>query len=107
MLSLRCGNAERLARNRDHLAQRGETAKRLQLDLADALAGEAQTATDVLERLRIAAVEAVAEGEHLPLAVGERPERLRQSLAAQRYLDLLLGEGVLARDEIAEDGVLL
>src|SRR5207247_2202711 len=51
--------------------------------------------------------EAVAEHEHLPLAVAERRERLLERLAAQRELDLLLGQRALAGDEVAEDGVLL
>src|SRR2546429_4060363 len=49
----------------------------------------------------------VAELEHVPLPVGERSERGRERLAAQRDLDLVLGERPVARDEVAEDGVLL
>ena len=65
-----------------------------------------RTAVDLLERLRLV-VEPVAEHEHTPLALAERGERLLERLAAQRELDLLLGQRPLAGDEVAEDGVLL
>ena len=89
------------------LAERREPAEGLDLDLADALAREAEAAADLLERLRLVVGEAVAEDEHLALAVGEGAQRRGERLAAERELDLLLGERPLAGDEVAQDRVLL
>src|SRR4051812_24843988 len=90
-----------------HLAQRGEAAERLDLDLADALTRETEPAADLLERLRLGVLEPVAQDEDAPLAFGEDGERVRKRLATQRRLDLLLGEWAVALDEVAEDRVLL
>src|SRR5207248_11003573 len=73
-----------------HLAQGRETAKRVELDLAHALAREAEAPADLLERLRLGLVQAVAQLEHLPLALGQRGERLVERLAAKRDFDLVL-----------------
>src|SRR5207253_5651228 len=62
---------------------------------------------DLLERLRLRLVEPVAELEHLPLAVRQRGERLRERLAPKRHLDLVLGKRTIAGDEVAEGRVLL
>ena len=90
-----------------NLAQAGEPSQRFDLDLADALPRQAKPAADLLQRLRLVVVEAVAEHKHLPLALAERSERLLERLAAEGELDLLLGKGTVAGDEVAEDGVLL
>src|SRR5919197_1397782 len=90
-----------------HLTQGRQPAQGLQLDLPDPLAGESQAAADLLEGLRLRVVEAVAEHEHLPLPLVQRGERLRERLGAQRDLDLFLGQGIVAGDEVAEDRVLL
>src|ERR1051326_4215637 len=76
-----------------HLAQVREPAQRLELDLADALAREAQPLADLLERLRLLVDQAVAEYEHLALPVRERLEREHQRLAAQGDLDVLFRGG--------------
>src|SRR5262245_16735147 len=96
-----------LSRHVLHLTQRCEAPERLQLDLTDALAGEPETAPDLLERLRLGVVEAVTQRQDLTLALLERAQRGRQRLRAKRDLDLLLRQRVVARDEVAEDRVLL
>src|SRR5215467_9925907 len=52
-----------LRRHGLHLAQRREASERFQLDLSDALAGEPEATADLLERLRLRVVEAVAKNE--------------------------------------------
>src|SRR4051794_31739523 len=90
-----------------HLAQRGQAAERLDLDLADALARETEPAADLLERLRLGVLEPVAQDEHPSLALREDGERRCQRLAAQRGLDLFLRERAVALDEVPEGRVLL
>ena len=85
-----------------HLAEVRETAEGVELDLAHALAREAETLADLLERLRLLVDEPVAQDEHLPLALGQRLERDGESLAAERALDALLGQRLVAGDEVAE-----
>src|SRR5438034_6572633 len=91
------------AGDRLHLAQARETLEGLGLDLAHALARQAEPPADLLEGLRLGVVEPVAEDQHLALALRERCERLCEGLAAERDLDLLVGERPVAGDEIAED----
>src|SRR5439155_17899159 len=105
-----CGARSRraaLVRDGLNLAQVREPSERFDLDLADALPCQAEPAADLLERLRLVVVEAVAEHEHHPLTLAERGERLLQRLAAQGDFDLLLGQRPLPGDEVAEKGVLL
>src|SRR3954469_15968655 len=78
------------ARDGLHLAQSRETLERFGLDLTHALPGQPEAAPDVLERLRIGVVEAVAQDQDLPLAVSQGRQRLSQCLAAQRDLDLFV-----------------
>src|SRR5262249_36049038 len=59
-----------------------ELLERVVLDLADALARDAQRASDLLERPRRAAVEAEAELDHLTLARRQRAERVLDVLTA-------------------------
>src|SRR5215210_2077905 len=75
-----------------HLAQSRETLERLGLDLTHALASQPEAAADVLQRLGIGVVQAVAEDQDLPLAVSQSRQGLGEGLAAQRDLDLLVGE---------------
>src|SRR5256714_14441078 len=89
------------AGDRLHLAQARETLERFGLDLAHALARQAEAPADFLERLRLGVVEPVAEDQHLPLALGERRKGLGERLAAQRDLDLLVGKRALAGDEVS------
>src|SRR5919204_5945124 len=96
-----------LQRDGLHFTQFREALERLGLDLTDALARQAEPAADLLECLRLRVGEPVAQDDHLPLALREGRERLRESLAAERVLDLLLGQRVVVRDEVAEHGVLL
>ena len=88
-------------------ADKREPAKRLDLDLPDTLSGQAEMPADLLERAGIAAVEAVAEDDHLAFAVGKVAERPTKRLAAEMELDSLFGERVVTRDEVAECGVVL
>src|SRR5512132_234173 len=74
-----------------HLSKLRETAQGMHLDLAHSLSGEAQRTADLLERLRLRAAQAVAQADHLALAVGERCQPADESLAAERDLDLVLG----------------
>src|SRR5919201_3010194 len=96
-----------LRRDGLHFAQRSKAPERVELDLAHALAGGPEPPPDLLERLRLGVVEPVAKLEHAPFPIRERRERGGQSLAAQRDLDLVLGERPVAGDEVPEDRVLL
>src|ERR1700758_4066581 len=97
----------RRAERRD-LALAGQTLQRLQLDLPNALARDSHLAADLLERLRVGvAVHAVAELDHLLLAVGQPLDRAPQRLLAQAENDLLLDVAGLVGDELAERGVAL
>src|SRR5438105_2535080 len=98
--------SERETGDRLHLAQARETLERLGLDLTHALARQAEPPADLLEGLRLGVVEPVAEDQHLALALRERRKSLCESLAAERDLDLLVGQRPVTGDEIAEDGVL-
>src|SRR5438067_7505253 len=76
----RCGCSEDqrwglLASDRFHLAQSSKAPERVVLDLADSLAGQSEPPADLLERLRLGVVEAVAEDQDLPFTVSQRGER--------------------------------
>src|SRR5947199_3392329 len=68
------------------LGQGLELLQRVVLDLADALARDAERAADLLERARLPAGEAEAELDHLALALGQRVERGLDVLAPEREL---------------------
>src|SRR5580765_1833678 len=76
---------------RFHLSELRETAQRVHFDLPDALAGEPQRSADLFERLRLEVCEAVAEADHLPLALRKGGEAADESLTAQCDLHLVLG----------------
>src|SRR5207237_8049909 len=85
-----------------------EFLERVVLDLADALAGDAERASHLFERARLLAGKAEAQLDHLALALGQRSQRQLDVLAAQRErggverrLRLLVG------DEVAERGLLV
>src|SRR5205085_1554448 len=61
-----------------------ELLQRVVLDLADALARDAEGATDLLERARLLALEPEAKLDHLPLTLRERRERVLDVPASQR-----------------------
>ena len=75
--------ASRLALHGLHLVRDREAAERVELDLADALPGQAEPTADLLERPRLVAVDAVAQGHDLALALGEPAEGAEQRLAAE------------------------
>src|ERR671934_2889067 len=54
--------------------QRAQLLQALILDLPDALAGDVERSPHLVERPRMLAVQPVAQLEHAPLAVRERPE---------------------------------
>src|SRR5581483_6343473 len=84
------------------LAQCGEPRQRLALELPDALARQVELVADRLERPGLA-LEAEAQLEDAPLALGQRVERLTDVLAAQRLLRLVERIRSLAvGEEIAE-----
>src|SRR3954468_5481312 len=59
-----------------------ELAEGPRLELADSLAGDAEAVADLFERLRLFAVEAEAQGEHVPhtwIQAGERSRHLARA----------------------------
>src|SRR6516162_8091973 len=60
-----------------HLLQRREPPEGLDLDLADALAGDPQVDADLAERPRIGLVQPVAKDDHVAMALRERAKRIR------------------------------
>src|SRR5205807_10612486 len=82
-----------------------ELLQRVVLDLADALARHAERAADLLERARLLALQPEAELDHLPLALGQRLERLLDVLPAQRQRGRVERRlGLVVLDEVAELG---
>src|SRR5262245_55273087 len=79
----------------------------MHFDLANPLARQAERPANLLERLRLQVGEAVAEADHLSLALGESGEAADEGLAAKRDLDLVLRRGPVAGDEVSEDRILL
>src|SRR3954447_8579037 len=63
--------------------------QRVALDLADALAGDAEGATDLLQREWLEAGKAVAQLDHLALALRQRIERPADPLPLQVLARLL------------------
>src|ERR687891_2865374 len=87
--------------NRGEVAQGCEALECLALELADALAREAQLGADCLQRPGLA-LEPEAQLEDAPLPLRKRVERLADALLAQRLLRLVEWVGCLAvREEIA------
>ena len=66
--------------DRFHLVQRRQALQRLDLDLPHALAGQTQPAADLLERLRLRVVEAVAEDHDGTVALRQRVQRVSERL---------------------------
>src|SRR6188508_3024082 len=84
------------------VAQRGEPGERLALELANPFARQVELVADRLQRPRLA-LEAEAELEDPPLALGQRIQRLADALAAQRLLGLVERVGGLAvGEQVAE-----
>src|SRR5262245_11050997 len=87
------------------MTQLGE---RFRLDLADALAGDAELLADLLERAHLAVVEPEAQAHDLPLPVVELLERLDDRLGEQRAGGGGgRGDGGGILDEVAEEAVVL
>src|SRR5215204_6354243 len=100
----RSGNVAQLLR----FGQRLQLLERLVLDLADALACDVERATDLVERARVLAAEAVAQLEHATLAVRQVLERLAQGFLREDLRRALVGRlRALVGDELAELGLLL
>src|SRR5215213_5430641 len=90
------------------LRERLQLLERLVLDLADALARHVERATDLVQRARVLAAEAVAQLEHAALAVGEVLQRLAQRLLGEDLRGALVRRlGPLVGDELTELGLLL
>src|SRR5438105_12657149 len=70
--------------------KRAQLVQALVLDLPDPLAGHVERAAELVERVRVPALEPVAELEYAPLALTERRETPAQLLVAQRRLRRLL-----------------
>src|SRR6185436_3470501 len=96
------GPAERL-----DLARDGEALERRRLDLAYALARDPEPASDLLERLWLLGVKAVAEAEHRLLPFREALQRLVKRRLGQADLDFLLDASLRDADEIADRGVVV
>jgi hypothetical protein len=83
-----------------------ELRQRAGLELADALAGEAEVAADVVERARLAVEQAEAQLEDDPLALRQAGDDVEQLLAGEALRgDLERVVGVAVLDEVAELGV--
>src|SRR4029079_13523963 len=84
-------------------ARVAELAQRLDLDLADPLAGQAELLADFLERPGMPIVEAEAEAEDPLLATVERGEHVLDLLTAHAVRDHVeRRDRVLVGDELAE-----
>src|SRR5262249_36245162 len=90
--------SRRPGRDGDHVAEGREARQRLALQLPHPLAGQVELVTYRLERPRLA-LEAEAQLEDPPLALGQRVERLPDALPAQRLLCLVERIGRLAVGE--------
>ena len=87
------------------LGERAELAQRVLLDLARALARQAEHPPDVVERPWLLAEEAVAQLDDPPLAVGEVLERLGEPLRVERLGGRVeRRDGVVVGDQVAEFG---
>ncbi len=85
-----------------------ELAQRLIFDLTDALARDFERASDIVECARLLAVEAVAQLEHAPLAVGEILDRCAQRLVGEDLRGALVGrDGLFVCDQLAELEILV
>src|SRR5437763_11045859 len=71
-------------------------------DLTDALARDAELLADLLERGRLAAREAEAQRDHVPLALGQLGDRTAYRVGAHRALDLVLGRRAARGEQVAE-----
>src|SRR6187402_3421855 len=89
-------------------AQLLQLLERLVLDLADALAGDVEGPSHLVERARVLAAEAVAQLQNAALAVGEVLQRLLQRLFREQVRGAVEGGlGLLVGDELAELRLLL
>src|SRR2546425_6434589 len=80
-----------------------ELLERVVLDLADALAGDAEGLADLLERARLRTREPEAKLDHLPVALRQRRECVLDVLAAQGDLGGVVRRlGLLVLDEVAK-----
>src|SRR5436190_868411 len=82
--------------------------QRVVLDLADALAGDAERAPHLFERQRLVAAQPVAQLDHLALALGKGVQRLLDVLALEplgRRVERLLR--AVVRHEVAQLRLLL
>src|SRR5438128_5063088 len=90
------------------LGQALQLLQRLVLDLAYALAGDVERASDLVERAGVLAPEAVAQLQHAPFAVGEVLQRLAQRLLGEDLGgSLVRGLGALIGNELPELRLLL
>src|ERR671937_2625142 len=94
-----------LARERLGFAQPRKALERLGLELAHTLARHPEPPSDLVERRRLGAVEAVAEDDHASLTLAQDRECVRQRFVAKRLVDPLLRQRTRAGDQIAENGV--
>src|SRR5439155_1003471 len=93
-------------RQRLDLSPLGQASEGLRLDLADALAREAEDPADLLQRFRVRVpVHAVAELDDLAFTVGQRLDRLTYRFLAEADVKLLRRLGVIAGEQFAEAGI--
>src|SRR5438876_8963344 len=92
----------------DRVGEGSELLQALVLDLPDSLAGDVERPPHLVERAGMLAVEPVAQLEHAPLAMRERPEDLPERLLAHRDLRSLVGQRhLLVLQEVPELGLFL
>src|SRR5215831_9499402 len=80
----------------------GEAAQGVGLDLAHALARDAELLADLLERGRLAAAEAEAQRDDVALALWQLRDRAANRVGAHRALDLVLGRRAAGGEQVAE-----
>src|SRR2546423_5962792 len=72
------------------------------LDLTDTLARDPELLADLLERGRLAAGEAEAQRDHVPLTLGQLGDRTAYRVGAHGALDLVLGRRAARGEQVAE-----
>src|SRR5439155_15855692 len=89
-----------------HLSHPSETLKRLRLYPPNPVASQPEAADDLLDRVRLAAVDPVAKLHDLALLRRKLLDRLPQLLLSEVQLDQLVELRFVAHEQVTEGGVL-